>query len=296
MAPELTTPQKRQFVRLLRLDATYLYKIEYSFLFYIFSEHKMSEPSERIQLVCTPTKDCSILSVLRNGWDSITEVYTHPLLRFFTMEETAQLRCICSEFVDAVSIAPFKKLRNIIPSLYWCECFPNANVKTLHVYRRDMYVEDAAALAVALPSLKMLTALYLEATFIGAAGATLLAATLPNLSALTDLELSSNNIGDAGATALAGALVSLPALTALDLCDNKIGDAGATALAGALVSLPALTVLDLSDNTIGDAGATALAGALPFLPALTALYMTTNHISGTVIAAIRAAAGCFVGI
>ena len=68
----------------------------------------MSEPFEKIKLVCTIDNDCSILSVLRNGWDNITEVYEHPLLRYFTMKEACELRAICSEIVDAVSIAPFE--------------------------------------------------------------------------------------------------------------------------------------------------------------------------------------------
>jgi len=68
----------------------------------------MSNAFEKIKLVCNEEDEWSILSVLRNGWDSITEIYEHPLLRYFTMEEACELRAICSEFVDAVSIAPFE--------------------------------------------------------------------------------------------------------------------------------------------------------------------------------------------
>ena len=47
-------------------------------------------------LVCAPGTDCSVLSVVANGWDSVVVPYEHPILRFLSFEEAAVFRSVCS--------------------------------------------------------------------------------------------------------------------------------------------------------------------------------------------------------
>jgi len=249
----------------------------------------MSEPFERIQLVCTPDNEWSILSVLRNGWDSITEVYEHPLLRFFTMEEAAQLRCICSEFVDAVSIAPFEMLTKI-PSPDWLESFPNARIKTLYLDQMFIFDTDASAIVAALPSLPTLIMVWMCDNYMeDGAFASMIFAALPSLPALRHLIFMHNSTGnDDFAYALADALPSLKALTLLNVSQNYMNDDG------------------IADDGIADDGIAALAAKLPSLTPLTAvlhslavltdLHLANNSIRAAGKAAIRAAAppGCKV--
>ena len=68
----------------------------------------IEDRDDEIGIVCTPKKDHSILSTVRNGCDSITVKYNHSIFRFFTMAEAAPLRLVCKEFKDAISITPFK--------------------------------------------------------------------------------------------------------------------------------------------------------------------------------------------
>jgi len=68
----------------------------------------MSDMDVEIGLVCTPTKDSSILSTVRNGYDSIEVEYDHPIFRFFTMAEAAPMRFVSKEYEDAISVTPFK--------------------------------------------------------------------------------------------------------------------------------------------------------------------------------------------
>jgi len=97
-----------------------------------------ADATQKIGLTCGK-EDRSILSVLRNGWDSIVETYTHALLRFFTTKEARVLRTVCSEFTDAVAITPWHDMTSRIgsPSAYrltsvtdrlerWRQCFPAA--------------------------------------------------------------------------------------------------------------------------------------------------------------------------
>ena len=67
-----------------------------------------------IGFTCTPTNDCSILSTLRNGCDSITVSYEHPLLRFLTVKEARVFRSLCSECLDATQITPWTDLNSPI--------------------------------------------------------------------------------------------------------------------------------------------------------------------------------------
>jgi len=117
----------------------------------------MSEPTsikeveDEIGLTCSPALDCSILSILWNGWDSI-DGYEHSLLRFFTMHEARELRLVCREVKDAVDIAPFDDLKSPIgregvpiqESLVLCrESFPQAVAATVW-YRQDLVDADFA--------------------------------------------------------------------------------------------------------------------------------------------------------
>jgi hypothetical protein len=66
-----------------------------------------------IGLTCDPEdpmSDHSILSILRNGCDSITVPYEHPLLRFLTAKEARVFRSLCSECLDATQITPWSDL------------------------------------------------------------------------------------------------------------------------------------------------------------------------------------------
>jgi Ran GTPase-activating protein (RanGAP) involved in mRNA processing and transport len=283
----------------------------------------MSEPFERIQLVCTSDNEWSILSVLRNGWDSITEVYTHPLLRYFTIKEAAQLRCVCSEFVDAISIAPFERLPHIIPTRFpdWLESFPNARIGKLNFSVNKIDSAGIAALAAVLPSFTALrilnlgnnvisdvdtcilapalpatlTHLYLyknshdDNIGIGTAGAAAIAAVLPRLNSLTVLNLMCNMIGDASMHAIVAVLPTT--LKNLNLASIGISAAGAVALAATLPLLIRLEVFDFSHNNIGNEGITAFAAALPSLPELKRLNLrmtNRNNIYTPILAALPA--------
>jgi hypothetical protein len=85
-----------------------------------------------IALTCdpdNPTSDCSILSTVLNGWDSITEQYEHPILRFFTTKEARELRFICREFLHSVECTPWNDLETPI------SCYPGyyySDIRTMH--------------------------------------------------------------------------------------------------------------------------------------------------------------------
>jgi len=100
-----------------------------------------------------PKSDWSILSTLRNGCDSITVPYEHPLLRFLTTKEARVFRSLCSECLDAVEITPWNDTETRIGSSSdhkftlvtnelerWRECFPaaiGAKVKDGSYLRND---------------------------------------------------------------------------------------------------------------------------------------------------------------
>ena len=128
-----------------------------------------------INLVCGEGEDCSVLSTVRSGWDSIVIQFEHAILRFLTMEEAAEVRLVCREFEDAVSIAPFRMLDRVIEPHRlpgWLASFPNADVREVLLINKKIGPGGAQALAAALPSLTALTALHLDFTDIGFAGAT----------------------------------------------------------------------------------------------------------------------------
>ena len=96
--------------------------------------YKMEEVKH---LACQNDEDCSVLSVLRNGWDSIIETYEHPLLRYFTTKEATVLRSVCSEFKDAVEVSPWDDLQTMIrTNLHdWKVSFPLAISAKINAHR-----------------------------------------------------------------------------------------------------------------------------------------------------------------
>jgi len=94
-----------------------------------------------IGLTCATDEYWSILSTVRNGYDSIVTKYTHPILRFFTTAEARVLRTVCTEFLDAVEITPVADSKTHIgrtdtPTRLclerWHASFPNAQAASVH--------------------------------------------------------------------------------------------------------------------------------------------------------------------
>lgn len=285
-----------------------------------------SDAEEVVHLVCREgVEDHSILSTLRNGWDSIIGDFEHALLRFFTMEEAAVLRLLCREFEDAVSITPFRVLRRVVQERHlpgWLTAFPNAGVQEVILVGTSISRLDATALAAALPSMAALRTLNLNQCYIGAAGMSTIAGAFPSMTALTTLDAGSNALNNSGAEVLAKALPDLTALKTLSLSSNLfddtaavdfamelpslralaslclrrnfIGDVGIQWLFAALPRCGALASLDLSGNSFEDEGARAIAVALPSMAALTSLNVAWNYITDAGEAALVAAvrAGC----
>lgn len=268
------------------------------------------------RLVCGSGEEHSILSALRNGWDSVEEEYVHALLRFFEMEEATGLRAVCREMADAVSIAPFPVLRRVIrPSRLdgWRASFPNASVRTLTLEDPALVGKEpesifessevpfgllrqrtAVELAASLPFLKTLQVLEYNTVKMERDDALALFTALPHVSALQTLSLSQCSIDDAGAIALAAVLPSLTELSELNLAWNGLADEGLIALAAALPSLTKLRALNMSINSIGDIGAIALSAQLHNMEALTLLSLLDNEIGNRGKDALLAAArtGC----
>jgi hypothetical protein len=116
------------------------------------------EMDRRVWLHCCAEGqwDYSVLSDLRNGWDSIEREYEQPIFRFFTMKEACELRLVCREFEDAISITPFRKLTQLIrphrlPA--WQACFPNAEVWEVLLSRQNLGSSETRDLAAIIPSM-----------------------------------------------------------------------------------------------------------------------------------------------
>jgi hypothetical protein len=120
------------------------------------------------------------------------------------------------------------------------------------------------------------TALELYEIELSQTGVAALAEALPGLR-ITDLRLQSSEVADEGAAALAEALPGSQ-VTKLYLLDNQITDAGAAALAEVLPG-SRVTVLQLNGNQIIDAGAAAFAQALSGSQ-VTALNLSGNQVTG----------------
>ena len=93
---------------------------------------------------------------------------------------------------------------------------------------------------------------------IGDDGAAAVAFALPSLRVFTTLSLSCNNIGDKGALALSQALANIRHMTELDLACNNIGVDGANALLTSLPTTRALVYLDLRNNNFDEATVAAV--------------------------------------
>lgn len=154
----------------------------------------------------------SILSTLRSGHDRIDEPFEHALLRFFTTYEARELRLVCSEFVDAVSVAPWSGEGALTPIRGrledWAASFPAA-LDAHASFRDDLTAAGLAALGGA-------TAVtYLNLT--KARGLT--DAALERLSRVRELV-----VDECGEALTAAGLGALPALRLLSMrsCKNAV--------------------------------------------------------------------------
>lgn len=256
-------------------------------------------------LVCGDGDNCSVLSVVRHGWYSIVKEYEHAIIRFLTMKEANELRLVCREFEDAVSITPFRVLAIRKKRLVdWLACFPNAKVREFHPawgsfldwpHRNGRIMFDDLAAIVACLERSVLTSL--EVTYAGGGGAyQLLDAFVPGddtvhslPAALKRLELRNSELGSAGACDIANGFPALGGLTALILPGNSIDDHGMLALAAALPCLRALETLDLRKNRMSATGIEALAAAFSSLPGLRSLDLGQNRLGSAGAHALSAA-------
>jgi len=150
------------------------------------------------------------------------------------MKEAAQLRNVCSELADAVSIAPFPLLDRIIPSHQlpgWLESFPSANIETLDVSGQLIGKDRIRHLNNALPYLTTITTLDLTDATVGVWQIALI---LPRLSALTTLNLGGTDMANHEVAYLVPALSYLTQLTVLNISDNWLTTAAEAAIRAAI--------------------------------------------------------------
>lgn len=253
-------------------------------------------PPASIGLACLPGQDCSILSTLLHGHDSIYE-WDHPLVRFFSMAEANVLRLVHPEMVVAVAAARFdgrgssnecvaagQPWRAYFPTetaddLYfsalrciasWRACFPAAESVWFSL-RKSAGAFDEWLVCARAGAFTGLRVLDLQGIRFNDDGARELSAALPLFKALAGLGLPWCIFSPVGALALAAALPCLAAtLTRLNLRESRVFYAeSAASVALALRSLAALEWLNVSRCGMGDEGLRALiATSFPGLAAL----------------------------
>jgi hypothetical protein len=127
-----------------------------------------------IGLTCGPDQDCSILSTLMNGWDSLFG-YEHPLLRFFTMKEARELRLVCREFKDNVEVTSWNDPTTSIGRWgttpvgrhlqLWRECFPMAIAASISLHVDHILRDEDFAFLRGIHTLEISDAVITDAAF-----------------------------------------------------------------------------------------------------------------------------------
>lgn len=154
-----------------------------------------------------------------------------------------------------------------------------SNLKSLRLWKTQLGVEGAKALAPALAALRQLETLSLEDNRLQTEGLQALAVSLKLLSKLQSLVLHVNQINPEGGKTLASLCSSHNKLQELLLSENQLGSAGMSALVEGLLSCAgSLRTLELAHNSLQRQGAQHLLHVLPRLPMLEKVVLTGNQL------------------
>ena len=154
------------------------------------------------------------------------------------------------------------------------------NLKSLRLWKTQLGVEGARALAPALVGLKQLETLSLEDNGLQTEGLLALSASLKLLTKLQNLVLHVNQISPEGGKTLAILCQSHSKLQELLLSENQLSAVGMGDLVeGLLACAGSFRVLEVAHNSLQRQGAEHLLHALPRLPVLEKVVLSGNQLS-----------------
>jgi len=180
------------------------------------------------------------------------------------------------EFEVAIKFVPLSRVQ----SEHLAHVLPfYSNLKSLRLWKTQLGVEGAKALAPALAALKQLEILSLEDNQLQTEGLQALASSITLLTKLQTLVLHVNQINSEGGKTLASLCSSNHKLQELLLSENQLGPAGMGALVEGLLSCAgSLRALEVAHNSLQRQGAQHLLHVLPRLPVLEKVVLTGNQL------------------